>query len=834
MFIEIQKVMSHSTRRRIVEYLSQGNATFSELQKHTDIKDHGKFGFHLRALRAVGIIEHDSSTKKYSLTEHGWVVLGLSSILKGITERKQVEERVTLLSRFIEQTSDPVAIVNLEGQYIYLNEAFEELRGYTREELMNRDFRETYSDTERDLKAKVFKEVMKSNFWIGELPYTHKDGSVVLAMVTSVLLKDGKGEPYAEAGIIRDITEQKKMVKALRESEERFKQVAENALEWIWDVDTNGTYTYTSPVVEKILGYTPEEIIGKKSFYDLFHPKDREELKKVAFATFSKKQPFREFINRNVHKNGNTVWLSTSAVPILDEEGNLLGYRGTDTDITKHKRMEEELKHYSENLEKIVEEKTEELLKSERKYRALYDTIKDGIAAVNIDGFYIETNQTFSDMLGYSKDDLKNLTYQQITPKLWHQREAAIVKEQIMKRGYSDEYEKEYIRKDGTVFPVSIRAWIMESEDGKTEEMWAIIRDITERKKIEENIKKVSEEWEKTFNAIFDFVFMLDKEYRFVRVNKALCDFLKKEPRELIGLHCFEVLHGTDKPWQSCPYKTLLTTKNVTTEEINDPHLGIPLLVSTSPLFDDKGEVAGCVHIAKDISERKRIEQQLLEAKRFATIGETAGMVSHDLRNPLQTIVNTIYLANKKLESLPDEALEKGDVKKYLDTVERQVGYMNKIISDLLDYARPIRPEPSETNISQLIQGTLLSMEIPEIVKVSIKVPEDLRLMIDPPLMRRVFTNLFTNAMQAMPDGGKLTITTSKTDKDALISVEDSGVGIPKENIDKIFQLLFTTKSKGQGFGLPVCKRIVDAHDGDITVKSKVGKGTTVTIKIPL
>ena len=269
--------MTHSTRKHIVEYLSQKNATFSELQKHTDIKDHGKFGFHLRALRTIGIVERESSTKKYSLTEHGWVVIGLSSILKGITERKQVEERVTLLSRIIEQTSEPVAIVDLEGKYIYCNEAFEKLRGYTREELMNRDFRETYSDTERDLKTKVFKEVVKSDFWTGELPYTHKSGSVVLAMVASVLLRDRKGEPYAIAGTIRDITERK--------------------------------------------------------------------------------------------------------------------------------RMEEENKNYSEKLEKMVEEKTGELLQSERKYKVLYDTIKDGIAAVDIDGVYVECNQTFSDLLGYSKYD---------------------------------------------------------------------------------------------------------------------------------------------------------------------------------------------------------------------------------------------------------------------------------------------------------------------------------------------------------------------------------------------------------------------------------------------
>ena len=100
--------------------------------------------------------------------------------------------------------------------------------------------------------------------------------------------------------------------------------------------------------------------------------------------------------------------------------------------------------------------------------------------------------------------------------------------------------------------------------------------------------------------------------------------------------------------------------------------------------------------------------------------------------------------------------------------------------------------------------------------------------------MRRVFTNLFTNAVQAMPDGGRLTITASKTEEEALISVQDTGVGISEENMGKLFQPLFTTKSKGQGFGLPVCKRIVEAHGGKITVESKVGKGSTFTVKIPL
>ena len=121
--------------------------------------------------------------------------------------------------------------------------------------------------------------------------------------------------------------------------------------------------------------------------------------------------------------------------------------------------------------------------------------------------------------------------------------------------------------------------------------------------------------------------------------------------------------------------------------------------------------------ITTDITERKQIEQQFLKTKRFVNIGETAGVVDHDLRNPLQAIVNTIYLANMILNTLP-YGVEKDELKNYLDTVERQVGNINMIVSDLLDYARPIHPELTLTNILQLIQSTLLAIEIPEIMEV--------------------------------------------------------------------------------------------------------------------
>jgi PAS domain S-box-containing protein len=158
----------------------------------------------------------------------------------------------------------------------------------------------------------------------------------------------------------REIDEHKRTEEALRGSEERFRDISENAMEWIWEVDASGKYTYSNSMIEKILGYKSEEVLGK-CFYDFFHCEDREELTKAAFKGFTQKLTFREFINRNVHKNGEIVWLSTSGVPIIDGKGNLVGYRGADVDITRRKQAEDLLKKLNEELEQRVKDRTAEL-----------------------------------------------------------------------------------------------------------------------------------------------------------------------------------------------------------------------------------------------------------------------------------------------------------------------------------------------------------------------------------------------------------------------------------------------------------------------------------------
>jgi PAS domain S-box-containing protein len=263
-----------------------------------------------------------------------------------IAEREWATEKLRegdkLLRTVIDSTKEAIISIGEDGLIILFNPAAEEMFGRNRHEmigkpldsLMPKEYREKHGQY-----VKSYFATGKPNRAIGkilELPGLRSDGSVFL-MEISLSAGSLENKQFVVA-VARDITERKQMEDTLRESEKRFREVAENEQEWIWEVDAEGIYTYASPVVEKMLGYKPEEVVGKKHFYDLFHPDKREEMKKAAFDVYNKKQPFREFLNLNLHKDGTPVWLSTSGVPMLDKEGNLRGYRGGDIDVTERMR----------------------------------------------------------------------------------------------------------------------------------------------------------------------------------------------------------------------------------------------------------------------------------------------------------------------------------------------------------------------------------------------------------------------------------------------------------------------------------------------------------------
>ena len=235
-------------------------------------------------------------------------------------------------------------------------------------------------------------------------------------------------------------------------------------------------------------------------------------------------------------------------------------------------------------------------------------------------------------------------------------------------------------------------------------------------------------------------------------------------------------------------------------------------------------------------SYRWRIFQHVTERKdtdRLVAIGQTAGMIGHDIRNPLQAIVSELYIAKEAIANNPHtegkmQALES------INLIEEQTDYISKIVSDLQDYARPLKPDYKEVDLAKLVVSVFQTVRVPDTIVLKIDVKGFPKIKTDPTLIRRALTNLINNAIQAMPEGGELELFAVKTENKAVITVSDTGKGIPEEIKPKLFTPLVTTKAKGQGLGLAVVKRLVEALGGSITFESQVGKGTTFTINLPL
>jgi len=209
-------------------------------------------------------------------------------------------------------------------------------------------------------------------------------------------------------------------------------------------------------------------------------------------------------------------------------------------------------------------------------------------------------------------------------------------------------------------------------------------------------------------------------------------------------------------------------------------------------------------------------------------------MVGHDIRNPLQAIISATYLVKEDLTCLQQNEIKQSLIES-MKEIEEQTSYINKIVSDLQDYSKRLSPLIEEIDLKQLLENLLISTETDENVTMTSEIKDDVKkVKVDPDYLKRILTNLITNAEQAMPNGGKITITATKEKDTCIITVEDSGEGIPEDIKSKIFTPLFTTKSKGQGFGLAVSKRLAKAMGGDINFESEKGNGSKFKVILPL
>ena len=323
----------------------------------------------------------------------------------------------------------------------------------------------------------------KATSLVQEYRITAKDGTIHWLSDHKNSLFNEDGSFKGIYGVVFDITERKQVEEAIRKSEERFDQVANCAGEWIWEVDTEGRYTYTSPVVEKLLGYRPDEVVGKKHFYDFFRPDEKEELKKVALNAFKMKESFSGFINTNIHKDGHEVIMETSGLPIWDKDGNVLGYRGADTDITEKKKAEDKLIRSRILLESSIESTQDMIILSlDREYRYMYFNKIHAESMQSVYGDLPQLGDCIFDTMG-GNDDIKKLKA--------HYDRAMVGESHIA----IEEYGQDTLR-----YYYEIRYNPIYDPKNEIIGVTAFAQDITERRKAEEKLREYSEHLEEMVN----------------------------------------------------------------------------------------------------------------------------------------------------------------------------------------------------------------------------------------------------------------------------------------------------------------------------------------------
>lgn len=521
---------------------------------------------------------------------------------------------------------------------------------------------------------------------------------------------------------------------------------------------------------------------------------------------------------------------STSIVVITevdDEKTGLLAIKSGATDYLVKSRSLENL--LVRTVLYALERKQAEgaLQASEANLRKVIVTSPDGIVVVDRDGTVQFVNPAAESLFGCKAEELLG--------KLFG---LPLVKDEVI--------EVNIVNHGGGSGIAEMR--VVETEWNGQRAYLALLQDITERKSEKEQIENAAKKWRTTFDSIADMISIHDKNFKITRVNKAFANAFKKEPKELIGETCYEVFHNTKQPCPNCPHMWSLKTKKPATLELFEPRLGIHLGVSTSPILDENGEVTSSVHIAEDITERKLAEERLIEAneklKEYNQLkDEFVSTASHELRTPLSIIMGAIRLV---LDEIPGKIVE--EQRDVLATAMESVQRLARIVDSLLTISKiesgKLDLQRTVVNICELIKDTASDYESlaqENGVHLDCEVPQkSVDICLDPDKTKEVLINLISNSLKFTPEGGWVRVICTEQDKEVLVSVQDSGAGIAKEDIPKLFDKFtqFGRKAgpgeKGTGLGLAIVKKLVEMHGGKIKVESEVDKGTTFTISLPL
>ncbi|MCS7338549.1 MAG: PAS domain S-box protein, partial [Verrucomicrobiae bacterium] len=432
--------------------------------------------------------------------------------------------------RTLFETANDAIFLMREDRFVDCNARAAEMFGCPREKLIGArpfDFSPPTQPDGRPSEEKALEKIRAAyaqgpQFF--EWEHCRPDGTKFIAEVS--LNRTEIGPETLILAVVRDVTERKRAEAALAESEAKFRALTETTAAAIVAYQGN-KFVFVNPAAERLTGYSKDEALNM-DFWAIVHPDHRELVRQRGLARQRGEPVPDRYEFKIITKNGEERWIDFSAGRIMF--GGQPAGLATALDITERKRAELALRE------------------SEERYRRLYESMMDAFVSTSMDGRIREFNSVYREMLGYAEDELRQLTYMDLTPARWHAFEARIVEEQILQRGYSDVYEKEYQKKDGTIFPVELRAFLIRDASGQPAGMWAIVRDITERKRAEAALRESEERFRLLAESSLVGIYLF-QDNEFVYVNPALAAFFGYTPEEIIGkLSPLDLTHPDDRP----------------------------------------------------------------------------------------------------------------------------------------------------------------------------------------------------------------------------------------------------------------------------------------------
>jgi len=605
-----------------------------------------------------------------------------------------------------------------------------------------------------------------------------------------------------------------------------FHAIAELGNDGILVFDENHRIEYANRMASEITGYTNEQLL-KMTILSLLDKPDQSFIEDL----FIHPERYGEKTCTEAHLITSVGEVKEAEVCIALAEtsrGVRKGYAYL-KDITERKKFERDLKG------------------SEEKLRRLFERVRHGLFISSKEGRFLDCNQALLDMLGYpSKEEFLKID---IVRDLYvNPEDRKLLKEKSERGGYVKDMEVEFKKKNGDKITVLLTGHPIKNEEGETIGYEGINLDITERKRIEDELREANEFFMNLIESSVDGIIAADMKGNIFIFNKGAEALTEHKAEEVIGkIHITqiypagiakEIMKRLRSPDYGGVGKLLPIQFNVVNKEGEE----IPIQISAALIYNGAGQEVASVGIFTDLRSRLLMEKklqethlQLVSSEKMASLGKLAAGIAHEINNPLGGIL--IY-SSLMMEDLPEEDPKRGD----LARIVQETGRCKEIVKSLLEFARQTEPKKEPTDINRAINDGLFFL-VNQALFHNIRIVKNL----DPFLpfvrgnsgqLKQVFMNIIVNAAEAMHGNGTLTIATSPSPdrKTVWIEFADTGEGIPEENLSRIFDPFFTTKDvgKGTGLGLATSYGIVQDHGGTINVRSQVGLGTSFIIELPI